>query len=379
MLLTKGFELEMFLGTPQGDPIPLAEQIVGKVDRFMQETDERHIEYTTEPLHSYEQLLSQLILPRIQLREYLKTLGDYTVIPGSTLSLGRSDRFYRSGDTSPYLEYIERNHGSNVVTASVHINIGFSDPELLIRACRLIKMEAPLYLALSASSPFLDDHTTGYHSTRWHILPHSQYHIPLFENHAEYIEWVEGHLAAGTMFNVRHHWDNVRPNGDRRPYDINRLELRICDLVTDPTSLLAITALLEARLWQLVNDPNLDPLEMSQLPAATRKQDLIDLTKANEAAVKVSSLDAELRHWQDGRKILARNWINEIYNNVLPLVKQQGFENFLSPVQTILQAGNTAQKWLKMYAQGADTRSIITQAIQEMAKQELDLANQFGI
>jgi hypothetical protein len=48
-------------------------------------------------------------------------------------------------------------------------------------------------------------------------------------------------------------------------------------------------------------------------------------------------------------------------------------------VQTILQAGNTAQKWLKMYAQGADTRSIITQAIQEMAKQELDLANQFGI
>jgi gamma-glutamyl:cysteine ligase YbdK (ATP-grasp superfamily) len=63
----------------------------------------------------------------------------------------------------------------------------------------------------------------------------------------------------------------------------------------------------------------------------------------------------------------------------LPLVKQQGFENFLSPVQTILQEGNTAQKWLKMYAQGADIRSIITQAIQEMAKQELDLANQFGI
>jgi predicted glutamate--cysteine ligase len=181
------------------------------------------------------------------------------------------------------------------------------------------------------------------------------------------------------MFNVRHHWDNVRPNGDRRPYDINRLELRICDLVTDPTSLLAITALLEARLWQLVDDHKLDPLEMSKLPATTRKQELIDLTKANEAAVKVSSLDAELRHWQDGRKILARNWINEIYNDVLPLVKQQGFENFLSPVQTILQEGNTAQKWLKMYAQGADIRSIITQAIQEMAKQELDLANQFGI
>lgn len=372
MLLTKGFELEIFLGTPQGDPIPLAEKIIGKVDRFMQETDERHIEYTTEPLASYSQLLSQLILPRIQLRKYLKTLGEYTLIPGSTLSLGGSDRFYRSGDTNPYLEYIERNHGTNVVTASVHINIGFSDPELLIRACRLIKMEAPLYLALSASSPFLDNQITGYHSTRWHILPHSQYHIPLFENQAEYIEWVEGHLATGTMFNVRHHWDNVRPNGDGRPYDLNRLELRICDLVTDPHSLLAITALLEARLLQLINDPRIDPLEMSQLPATTRKQDLIDLTKANEAAVKVSSLEAELRHWQDGRKILARHWINEIYNDVLPFVKQQGFEHFLLPIQTILQEGNTAQKWLKMYDQGTDIGSIITQDIQEMVKQELD-------
>jgi predicted glutamate--cysteine ligase len=67
------------------------------------------------------------------------------------------------------------------------------------------------------------------------------------------------------MQNVRHLWVSVRPNGDRRPYDLNRLELRICDLVSDPIALLSISALLEARLWQLIEDPRLDPLEMSTI------------------------------------------------------------------------------------------------------------------
>jgi len=70
---------------------------------------------------------------------------------------------------NPYHDYIEQTYGTAVVTASVHINIGISDPEVLMRACRL--MGAPLYLALSASSPFLDGYTSGYHSTRWDSSP----------------------------------------------------------------------------------------------------------------------------------------------------------------------------------------------------------------
>jgi len=65
-------------------------------------------------------------------------------------------------------------------------------------------------------------------------------YVPLFESHAHHIQWVEAQLAAGTMQNVRHLWVSVRPNGVRRPYELNRLELRICDLVTDPIALLAI-------------------------------------------------------------------------------------------------------------------------------------------
>ncbi|MEG4630187.1 glutamate--cysteine ligase [Microcoleus sp. AR_TQ3_B6] len=373
MLLSKGFEVEMYTGTPEGEVVGLSDRIVADLEGFVREPDSRNVEYTTAPLCSYDRLLCALVKPRVRLREYLKQLGDYTLLPGSTLSLGGSDRFYRSDPNNPYHTYIEQTYGTKVVTASIHINIGISQPELLMRAIRLVRVEAPLYLALSASSPFLDGEVTGYHSTRWGLFPKTPAIVPLFESHRHYIQWTEEQLELGTMQNVRHLWSAVRPNGDRRPYCLNRLELRICDLEVNPLALLAITALLEARIWQMMEDPSLDPLELCTLPAATRNEDLVALTDANEIAASGQSLDAELTHWQDGRTILARDWIEEIYREVWPIAKKRGFSCFLSPLKKVLREGNTAQQWLKLYEGGSDTRSIIRQGIQGMSHQEWEL------
>jgi predicted glutamate--cysteine ligase len=373
VLLSKGFEIEMYTGTPQGDVVGLSDQIVASLNGFVREPDSRNVEYTTAPLYCYDRLLCALVRPRQELREYLRRLGDYTLIPGSTLSLEQSDRFYRSDPNNPYHDYIEQTYGTKVVTASIHINIGISDPEVLMRAIRLVRLEAPLYLALTASSPFLKGQPTGYHSTRWGLFPKTPTEVPLFESHAHFIRWTEAQLKAGTMQNVRHLWASVRPNGDRRPYNLNRLELRICDLVVDPIALLAITALIEARLWQLIEDPSLDPLVMSTLPESSRSQDLMALADENEDAAARQSLDATLRHWYDGRKILARDWITEIYEEVWAIAKRRGFSCFLSPVKKILREGNTAQQWLKLHTQGFDSQAVIIQAIQAMAEQERDL------
>jgi predicted glutamate--cysteine ligase len=369
MLLSKGFEIEVYTGTPQGEIVGLSDRIVADLDGFITEPDSRNVEYTTAPFTSYDRLLCALVLPRRQLRAYLQTLGDYTLIPGSTLSLGGTDTFYRSDPNNPYHTYIEQTYGTNVVTASVHINIGISDPELLMRACRLVRVEAPLYLALSAASPFLNGAPTGYHSTRWGVFPKTPQEVPLFESHAHHIKWVNEQLERKTMQNVRHLWSAVRPNGDRRPYNLNRLELRICDLIIDPIALLAVTSLIEARLWQLISDPNLDPLTMSSLSAA----ELVQLADANEMLVAKSSLDATLQHWQDGRSINASEWIEQLYSEVHGFAKERGFACFLSPVKKILREGNTAQQWLRMYARGNDARSVLMQSIAQVEQQEIEL------
>jgi predicted glutamate--cysteine ligase len=371
MLLTKGFEVEVYTGTPTGDVVGLSDRIVAALDGFVTEPDSRNVEYTTAPFTSYDRLLCALLKPRQQLRDYLKRVGDYTLIPGSTLSLGGRDKFYRSDPNNPYHTYIEQTYGTNVVTASIHINIGISEPELLMRACRLVRVEAPLYLALSASSPFLDSAPTGWHSTRWGMFPKTPQHVPLFSSHAHFIQWTEEQLKLGTMQNVRHLWSSVRPNGDRRPYNLNRLELRICDLVLDPIQLLAITALIEARLWQLTVNPDLDPLVSSQLSPT----ELVDLADANETAAARSSLNATLRHWQDGREIIARDWIEQLYNEVRPYAKERGFSCFLSPVKKILSEGNSAIQWLERYDLDRNCRAVITEAIATAAERELELAD----
>ncbi|MBD2692626.1 glutamate--cysteine ligase [Anabaena catenula] len=371
MVLTKGFEIEIYTGTPQGKIVGLSDQIIRDLDGFMREPDSRNVEYITQPSSNYENQLCGLLRPRRDLRNYLQQLGDYTLIPGSTLSLSGSDRFYRSDPTNSYHDYIEQTYGTKVVTASVHINIGISDPEILMRACRVIRLEAPLFLALSASSPFLNGQATGYHSTRWGLFPQTPAHVPLFSSHAHHIQWVGEQLAAGTMQNVRHLWTSVRPNGDRRPYDLNRLELRICDLVTDPISLLAITALLEARLLQIIDNPNIDPLTQSSLSP----EELIALTAKNEMAAATASLDAQLQHWQDGSNILARDWIAELYQEVWGIAKQQGFSCFLSPLQKILREGNEAQQWLQLHKVGVDSQQVITQAIIATQEREQELEN----
>ena len=367
--LSKGVEVEMYTGTPKGHIIGLSDHIAKDLNGFVREPDSRNVEYTTAPLCCYDRLLCSLVRPRQILRRYLQQIGNYTLIPGSTLSLGDSHHFYRSDPQNPYHTYIEKTYGTDVVTASVHINIGIDDPDTLMRACRLVRVEAPLYLALSASSPFLDGQVTGYHSTRWQTFPQTPTQVPFFESHAHFIQWTEEQLALKTMQNVRHLWSSVRPNGDNRPYKLNRLELRICDLIADPIALLSVIALLEARLLQLLDDPTLDPLRQSQLSSEA----LLEITLQNEKMAAQFSLDGTMQHWQDGHLITTRQWIEQLYEQALPWAKKGGFSCFLSPLKKILRDGNLAQRWLKQYHSGQPMAEIVAAEIEIIAQQEAAL------
>ncbi len=375
MLLSKGFEVEIYTSTPAGDVVGFSDRIVANLNGFVREPDSRNVEYITPPFHKYEPLLMALVEPRQKLRSYLRSLGDYTLMPGSTLALGGSDHFYRSDPQNPYHTYIEQTYGTDVVTASIHINVGISDLELLIAACRLIRLEAPLYLALSAASPFIDGKATGSHSSRWKMFPKTPKLVPLFRSHRHFVEWTEQQLQLGTMQNVRHLWSSVRPNGDNRPYNLNRLELRISDLIIDPVALLAITALLEMRLNQFLEagiGSSLDPLA----PNASKfsSSELETIADQNEIAAAINSLDAVLTHWQTGEQITARAWISNQYEELRSRAKDNGVWCFLSPLQKILEHGNEAQRWLSAYHNGISPRQIMTDAIASAEQMDKELA-----
>ena len=365
-MLLKGFEVELFTGTYAGKNVGVASAITEELSEFVKEPDQRNLEYITVPDQRYAVLKHALLLPRQKLRKWLDC-QKLTILPGSTLSLGNTKIFERSDLENSYHSFIEKNYGTNVVTASIHINLGIENLSLLFSALRLIRCEASLFLALSASSPFLEGHATGAHSQRWVQFPKTPSKVPMFVNHAHYVAWVEEQLSQGSMQNERHLWTSVRPNGPERPHVLNRLELRICDLVTDVDLLLAITALLELRIINLTNNlKKFDPIKAS----SKTQEELALLADENDLLVAKSSLDANLYHWENGKQIKCRDWIKELLLDVTPLAKELDMIELLQPIESVLINGNQSMIWLDSYSNGVSIQALLQHGMGEMEREE---------
>ena len=367
--------MELYTGRADGTVVGCSAEAAAALEGFVTEPDCRNLEYITPPDADYARQLQLLLEPRQRLRRWLAS-RNLTLLPGSTLSLGDSQRFERSDPANPYHGYIEATYGTKVVTASVHINLGLTaghglEPMTsLFAGLRLMRCEASLLLALSASSPFLDGLVTAAHSQRWLQFPLTPAEVPLFLDHQHYISWMGEQLALGTMQNVRHLWTSVRPNGDNRPHDLNRLEIRICDLVTDPLVLLAITAFAELRLQQLMREPErYDPLQASSLDPSQ----LAALADANDRAAARSSLDATVMHWRNGAPIQARDWLAQELADLAPLAEELGLTRVLAPLQGVLDQGNQAMSWLAGHQAGLSIPTLLNQTVEAMASQEAEL------
>ena len=372
--LLKGFEVELFTGLNTGQHVGVSASVANEFSDFVKEPDQRNLEYITQPEKQYKKLKELLLEPRKRLRDWLDQ-RNLTILPGSTLSLGDSGEFQRSDLSNPYHEFIELNYGTTVVTSSIHINLGIDDLSLIFSALSLVRCEAALFLALSASSPFLDGSPTGFHSQRWIQFPKTPKKVPLFQNHAHYVNWIEKQLREGHMCNERHLWTAVRPNGKKRPYQLNRLELRICDLVTDCDLLLAITALLELRVMSLMKNPRkLDPAKMSKFSHI----ELAELCDMNEVAAAKNSLDATLHHWMDGRMISCRDWISELLEDVRPLAIDLDILEVLTAIQEVLDNGNQSMKWLKSFKAGTSVPMLLSDSIKAMKIEEDVALNKEG-
>ena len=365
-LLLKGFEVELFTGLASGEHVGVSADVANALSGFVTEPDQRNLEYITDPFRDYAVLKDVLLAPRKKLREWL-SLKKLTLLPASTLSLGNSEKFERSDPSNPYHNLIEKTYGTKVVTTSIHINLGIKDLTRLFAAIRLVRCEAALLLALSASSPFLDSKITGAHSQRWLQFPLTPKQVPLFRDHSHYVEWLKDKLLHGIMWNERHLWTSVRPNGPSRPYDLNRLELRICDCITNCDLLLAITALLELRILCLFEHPNrFDPVQVSSLSLA----ELADLSNLNDKAAAQNSLDATLYHWIDGQPISCREWISQLIEEVMPIAQEMDMVDLLSPIYLVLEQGNQAMKWLKLHQSGQSVEDIVRESIVQMEVEE---------
>ncbi len=363
--LYKGFEVELFTGSFNSH-IGVSDDIEKNFSHFVKEPDNRNVEYITTPDKDYEFLYEKLLTPRKNLRQWLNKKG-LTIIPSSTLCFKHNIQFQRSDIDNVYHQFIQDNYGISIATSSVHINIGIDDLDKLFAAIRLIRSEAALYLSISASSPFLNNKITENHSQRWIQFPKTPSKVPFFIHHNSYIDWIEENIANKNMQNIRHFWSSIRPNGPKRPLILDRLELRICDFVHDINLLLGITAMLELRILHLFeNMKTLDPLSASFFHI----DELPKVCDQNEINAAKDSLNAELIRWQDGKKVICKEWIKNLLSDLSPVAEQFNMKYLLKPIYKVLEEGNQSMKWINQYEKGLSIEQIMKITIDDMINNE---------
>ncbi len=343
-LLKKGLEIELYAGDNLGNILPLSEKLIERFPDFAQEPDQRNFEYITIPKKEYDELLKEIIEPRMLAREYLKSIGDLTLIPGSTIPLPFDKCFYRSKPEDLYHDLIEKTYKTNVITTSLHINFGIDDKESLFKLLSALRLDMPLFLALSASSCFHDGNLTGYHSYRWHSFPKTPDFVPLFNNHNEFIDWTNKQLASKKMFNIRHLWTSIRPNGPNRPYDLNRIEIRICDLVTDIRKVLGVVGFIECIIQKYLQENNW-PKILEQKDS----KEVVKTIEEQEELTAKSGLNAKIWNWRNDTKDEAYKIIESLYKDLNNIAKELNISNHLEAVTDILKDGNEAMQFLEMY------------------------------
>lgn len=365
--LKKGIEVEVFTGSRQGAPADLSPRIVPALenDGFVFESDARHVEYTTAPLTSYDDLARAIVAPRLALRRFLETQGDYTIFPGSTLALPFEQVFHPSLPNNKYYEWVGATFGVDILTSSIHISVGLDDPDEIIAVTNWLRLDMPMLLALAAASPYKNGEYTGFHSSRWVGFPQEPVDLRFFDDHADFVRFVEEGLASGKMRSVRHMWSAVRPNGADRPYDLNRIEVRICDLVYDPGLMLALTALLEARIQHL------------RMKVGNPAEGMMAIARENERRVAKDSLDARVLHY--GQEVPVRVAIARLIGEVEGIMRANGTYHHLSAIDEVLATGNEAMKLIKRVDALGSLEDAVVEAIDEAEAIDLRWARKLGL
>jgi len=142
--------------------------------------------------------------------------------------------------------------GQRNMLCGMHVHVEFPDPQRRIDVMMRILPYLPLFIALSASSPFWQGRATGlkgYRLAAYDELPRTG--LPeLFRTNEDYESYVDAMVRSGAMQDASHLWWSIRPS-----LKYPTLELRAPDSCTRIDDTIAIAALYRSLARYLYGHP----------------------------------------------------------------------------------------------------------------------------
>ncbi len=195
----------------------------------------------------------------------------------------------------------------------------------------------PLFLGLSAASPFWSRQLTGLMSYRqvvYYEWPRTG--IPdFFADEREYAAFVELMVRGGAMPDASHLWWAIRPS-----LRFPTLELRIADSCTRLDDALALAALFRCLVRALARDPGLG----ARHGAATRR--LIDENRWRAARDGIAARFIDV---ETGAQVALPETLAALERLCEDDIHAFGCSDALQPLREILAGGSSAQHQLAVY------------------------------
>ena len=132
------------------------------------------------------------------------------------------------------------------VICGCHVHVGVEDPAVRVAVMNRARSWMPLFLALSANSPYWQGTDSGYASYRtqvWQRWPMAGM-PPALDGPDAYDGLVAGLVRTGAIEDATHLYWYIRPSA-RYP----TLEFRVCDVCLEPEQAVMLAGLLRALVW----------------------------------------------------------------------------------------------------------------------------------
>jgi carboxylate-amine ligase len=229
----------------------------------------------------------------------------------------------------------------------LHVHVGIRGADRAIRVHDALRTYLPHLLALSASSPFVENVNTGLHSARTEIFtrmfPRCGVPDP-YGNWGEFESYVRFLYETDSITEHTQLWWSVRPH-----LAFPTIEIRICDGQPDLGEARALAAFgyaLTARIARAVDDGE-------ELPLPPHRLIEENLWRAIRFGLSGSLIDLA-----DGSVSTARDTLERLVDWVLPVADELGVTPFLS-----IPGTNAAERQIARYEEGATLEEIYAEQV----------------
>jgi carboxylate-amine ligase len=359
-----GVEEEFFVVDPAtrnlaaGGLPNMAELLAGNGADFAAEFQVATVESRTGVCGSLRQVRAELRALRGTLVRVASAAGLSVVSAGllptadwRTAEIVRKPRYDQCLDQ--YRDVVRRR-----ITCGCHIHIGVPDRELAVQVLNRIQPWLPVFLALSAGSPFYEGADTGYHTFRsmlWGGFPAAG-PPPVCASYREYREQIQLLLDSGAIVDDGNlYWDA------RLGLRYDTVEFRIADACTTVDETVLQAGLARALVLTCVTDIQSERPPPEVPPVLLRAA----MWRAGR-----SGLDGELIDVTTGERMPAACLLDRLVDHVREALKELGdWEEVNDLLDLVQQAGTSARRQLAIFAASGRLTDVVDQLVTETTRE----------